>query len=110
MTFEEHCEECLQKLGERWPEVHRWLDAYAKETFPLDSHRLHRHHEGGVQEAYSRWGGQAAEAAKLHILSDVRPYGLDHVPTFEEAEELWGQAVIHHPQGKIEIRKRLECD
>lgn len=89
MRFEDHCDECLQKLGERWPEVHRWLDAFAGEAYPLDTHRIHRHHEAGVEEVRHRWGAQAAEAAKLHILSDLAVYGVNHVPTAVEAEELW---------------------
>lgn len=57
-----------------------------------------------------RWGDDAAKAAEMHILADVAAYGMDHVPSVEEAEKLWGQEVVHHPGGKIEIRKRMECD
>ena len=89
MKFQDHCDECQEKLGEAWPEVHRWLDEYAKETFPLDTHRIHRHHEAGVEEVERKWGSWAAKAAKLHILADVKCYGLDHVPTFDEAQKLW---------------------
>jgi len=110
-THEEHCEDCRRAgLSRDWAVVHRWLDEFAKDTFPSDCHRVHRHHLGGVKEVRHRWGDEAAKAAEIHILADMRAYGLNHIPTVTEAGELWGQAVIHHPGGKVEIRTRLECD
>ena len=109
-TYQEHCDECREKLGDPHWAVHRWLDAFAHLMFPSDQHRLHRHHQAGVEEVRHRWGDDAAKAAEMHILADVAAYGMDHVPSVEEAEKLWGQEVVHHPGGKIEIRKRMECD
>jgi hypothetical protein len=63
-----------------------------------------------VEEVRVRWGAEAEKAAILHILADVAAYGMDHIPSMEEAEQLWGQEVMHHPNGKMEIRKRMECD
>ena len=110
MRYEDHCEETLQKLGDRFEFVHRWLDAFAKDTYPLVSHRVHRHHEAGVEEVRSRWGDRAAEAARLHIVADMRAYGMDRVPTVQEADAMWGQEVVHHPDGRIEIKRRIPCD
>lgn len=90
MTHRRHCDECREKLGYSFYNVHRYLDRYAKLTYPLDVHRLYCHHVGGVEEVRSRWGDKAAEAAELHILADVSAYGMDHVPSIEEAEKLWG--------------------
>ena len=107
MTYEDHCEETLQKLGDRHERVHRWLDEFAKDTYPLVSHRVHRHHEAGVEEVRHKWGDSAAKAAELHILSDVACYGMKSVPTVDEAEAMWGQEVVHHPDGRIEIKRRI---
>ena len=108
MRLEEHCEETFQKLGDRFEQVHRWLDEFAKDTFPLVSHRVHRHHEAGIEEVLHRWGALAAKAARLHILSDVACYGMKSVPTVLEAEAMWGQEVVHHPGGRIEIKRRTK--
>lgn len=102
MTYEDHCEETLQKLGDRHERVHRWLDEFARDTYPLVSHRVHRHHEAGVDEVRHKWGDAAAAAARLHILADMKAYGMDHVPSMAEAEALWAQEIIHHSNGKIE--------
>ena len=110
MTHKEHCDECRQKLSRDWSVVHLWLDYYARYTYPSDRHRIHRHNLNGVEEVRHKWGDEAAKAAELHILADVKAYGMDHVPSMAEAEELWAQEIIHHPNGKIEIKKRMECD
>jgi DNA-binding GntR family transcriptional regulator len=110
-THKEHCEDCRRAgLSRDWAVVHHWLDAFAKDVFPSDRHRVHRHHLGGVEEVRHRWGDEAAKAAEIHILADMRAYGADRIPTVSEAQAQWGQEIIHHPCGKIEIRKRLECD
>lgn len=91
MTNKEHCAECREKLGKDWWVVHRYLDYYAHLTFPSDRHRIHRHNQVGVEECRRRWGDQAAKAAELHILADVKAYGMDHVPNMAEAERLWAE-------------------
>ena len=106
MDFKSHCRECEEKLGRRWEVVHRWLDYYAKETFPSDFHRIHRHHQAGVEEVRHKWGDEAAKAAELHILSDFRQVGLDYIPSVDKVTEMLGMEVIHHPDGKEEFRKR----
>jgi hypothetical protein len=68
-TLEEHCRECEQKLGKPWREVHLWLD----ELFKLKGirHRRYRHNLGGIDYVRERWGTEAAQAARLHIITDL---------------------------------------
>jgi DNA-binding GntR family transcriptional regulator len=70
--FDEHCQDCIKKLGKPFEEVHRWLDEFAAQSRGDFSHRDLRHHLEGVEEVRRRWGDQAAEAAVLHILLDWR--------------------------------------
>ena len=100
MKHRQHCDECREKLGYSFYQVHRWLDHYAELTYPQDVHRLYRHHADGVEEVRRRWGDKAAEAARLHILADVSAYGMDHVPSAEEAEKLWDYTPLQNKEKK----------
>lgn len=74
MKREEHERECMEKLGKPFTEVHRWLDEFA---FQLHMrHRHKRHHLVGIEEVRKLFGDEAAEAAKLHILSDLEQEGM----------------------------------
>ncbi|MCK9434959.1 MAG: hypothetical protein M0R32_09110 [Candidatus Cloacimonetes bacterium] len=110
MDFKSHCRECEEKLGKRWDVVHKWLDAFAGRTFPSDFHRIHRHHQAGVEEVRHKWGDEAARAAELHILSDFKCIGLDKVPTVDKVTEMLGMQVIHHPGGMTEYKSRKNED
>lgn len=68
----------MKAMGERFDNVHEWLDAYFKVHGPM--HRVFRHHAEGVATVRRMWGKRAAEAAKLHILRD-NPSWLKMVPT-----------------------------
>lgn len=87
MWFKEHCKRCLDVLGKEFSEVHLWLDALANKPqhdrggwMTLESprgggplnpyHRRYRHNAEGIEHVRQRWGDEAAEAAKLHILDD----------------------------------------
>ncbi len=71
MTFEEHCKQCEEILGNPFPEVHKWLDFYYGK-FPLwDRHRQMRHHLQGITEIEKLYGHKAAKAAYLHVISDL---------------------------------------
>ena len=85
MKREEHCQECLLKLGRRWNRVHVWLDETAKDYFPWTGHRQIRHHTDGVEEIRKMWGNEAARAAELHIIADE-----GKVPTKEEIRKKYG--------------------
>jgi len=68
-----HEYDCLMKLGDKYTQVHEWLDEYTKE-YPIyefgQYHRKFRHHRKGIEEVRSIWGDGAARAAEIHILDD----------------------------------------
>lgn len=86
MKFEEHCAESVRLLSEPFEAVHKWLDEYA--STPLGArHRRRRHHLAGIEEARRRWGDQAAEAARWHVMSDLAEEGWrppDRMPADEQ--------------------------
>jgi len=73
--FEDHCAESLRIFGEPFERVHIWLDEFAGSPEYGFRHRRKRHHEAGIREAADLFGEEAAEAARVHILSDLRGEG-----------------------------------
>lgn len=71
MRFEEHCDESVILFGERFEEVHKWLDEFAGKPGIGMQHRKFRHHKKGIEEVAKKWGADAAEAAEQHIISDL---------------------------------------
>lgn len=67
-SFEEHCTETLEKLGDRCEDVHRWLDALMPTLGP--DHRKVRHNAQGVAHCQKMWGDLGAQAAQMHIDRD----------------------------------------
>ncbi len=85
MWYEEHCKECVDKLGSPFSEVHLWLDEFAKTPKYGMKHRRVRHHLAGIAEAEKLFHG--GEAARLHVVSDLKMEGwkeTDHFPVDEE--------------------------
>ena len=86
MRFADHCAESVRLLGEGFEQVHEWLDEYA--ATPLGArHRRRRHHLAGIEEVRRRWGDQAAEAARQHVISDLQEEGWrasDRIPADEQ--------------------------
>lgn len=84
-TFKKHCDECKEKLGNEFAEVHLWLDECAQK-YPINTygeyHRRFRHNLEGLEEIEKRWGKDGRRAGELHILTDMGfiPYW----KTFEE--------------------------
>jgi hypothetical protein len=74
-TFEIHCELCEKELGEAFPEVHLWLDAFFGQEPYGTRHRYLRHHRQGIEEVRKMWGDQAAKAAEIHIRQDLELEG-----------------------------------
>lgn len=68
MRFDDHCNECTEKLGKPFDEVHHWLDEFAKTEGW--THRKHRHHKEGVDEAKKLFGEDAGKAAEMHVRLD----------------------------------------
>ena len=83
--WKEHCEDCKKELGKSWDVVHHWLDEYAKIYWPYMMHRVHRHHQAGIEEVRHKWGDEAAKAAEIHIMKDE-----GCIPTVEQIHEKYG--------------------
>jgi hypothetical protein len=73
-TFEEHCTETQEKLGDRFEFVHEWLDELQPALGP--DHRKVRHNKKGIEFVRRCWGDAAAEAARIHIERDEGGYEL----------------------------------
>ena len=71
MHFDAHCSQSIAFLGNPWPSVHIWLDEFAGRSGIGMKHRRFRHHQEGIEEVRKIWGHQAAEAARMHIISDL---------------------------------------
>ena len=75
MTIEEHCNESVAKLGKPFEEVHRWLDEFAYSEKYGMRHRKVRHHLQGIRDVDKLFGKEAALAARIHIISDLKLEG-----------------------------------
>ena len=73
-TFKQHCDECKEKLGYEFTEIHIWLDEYAKK-YPIythgEYHRRFRHNLEGLDKIEKRWGNEGRKAGDLHIITDM---------------------------------------
>ena len=76
--IDEHCQDCVETLGEKFREVHAYLDEFAKNKGY--KHRIERHHREGVEEIREKWGDRAAEAAEIHIKRDWKSWDDKKVP------------------------------
>lgn len=83
-TFEEHCQDCQDQLGERFEAVHRWLDELQADYGAM--HRPFRHNTEAVEQIRRRWGDSAALAAQIHIRRDTG----GTIPTKQQLREYWG--------------------
>jgi hypothetical protein len=83
----DHCAECEQVLGKSFIDVHIWLDQYAFTPEYGMRHRRVRHHEVGIREAMKLFGDDAGEAARLHILADLKMFGWTEKDPFPRDEK-----------------------
>ena len=83
-SFEQHCQDCLHELGEKFEYVHEWLDELQSEYGSL--HRPFRHHTEGIEAVRAKWGDTAAHAAEIHIRRDTG----GTMPTPAELRNYWG--------------------
>jgi hypothetical protein len=74
-TFDEHCAESLNTCGRAFAEVHHWLDEFAGTPEYGFRHRRKRHHEAGIREVVELFGYEAAQAARQHIITDLKQEG-----------------------------------
>lgn len=72
MHITEHEEHCIKEFGKPFTEVHQFLDQFARKYGMSLAHRLVLHHRLGMELVGVLMGPDAREAAKLHILDDVR--------------------------------------
>jgi hypothetical protein len=87
-SFVEHCEESIRLFGQPFEQVHRWLDEFAGAPGIGMKHRRKRHHKAGIREAIKLFGEPAGQAARQHIISDLKMEGWtdhDHFP-WDEAD------------------------
>ena len=85
-TFEAHCQESIDRFGQPFAEVHRWLDAFSG-TKPYGMrHRRVRHHEAGIREAVRLFGADAGPVAHQHIISDLKEEGWTEQDPFPRNE------------------------
>ncbi|MBN2652074.1 MAG: hypothetical protein JXR63_06800 [Spirochaetales bacterium] len=75
MKFEDHCRESFELFGCEYAEVHLWLDEFAGKPGFGSRHRHVRHHLDGIAEARRLFGDGGAEAARIHIISDLKAEG-----------------------------------
>jgi len=81
-SLEQHCQDCVEQLGEEYREVHIWLDEFFAQMPGDFRHRKYRHHTAGVLEALAKWGEKGAKAAEIHIRRDFPNLG--RIPTRED--------------------------
>jgi hypothetical protein len=75
MKHEDHCKRCEEILGKPFKEVHLWLDELFHMKIFGPWHRCVRHNWEGIAQVKAMWGDEAAEAAKIHIMDDLRSEG-----------------------------------
>ncbi|MEI7730813.1 MAG: hypothetical protein WCO56_14665 [Verrucomicrobiota bacterium] len=85
-TFEQHCIEAQHTFGKPYAEVHRWLDEFAGQPPYGMRHRKKRHHLAGIEEVCKLWGSEAAEAARQHIITDLKLEGWRETDPFPKDE------------------------
>jgi hypothetical protein len=93
-SFQQHCAEAQQKFGKPYGEVHQWLDEFAGKPPYGMRHRRKRHHLAGIEEVRQMWGDEAAEAARQHILSDLKMVGWRDIDPFPESEQHYAELCL----------------
>ena len=62
----------MERFGDGFDQVHLWLDELFYDKKYGIHHRRVRHNKVGIEQVRRMWGDMAAEAAKQHILEDIR--------------------------------------
>lgn len=86
MTFDQHCEESRKLFGRPFEEVHLWLHEFMWKGLGA-RHRRKRHHQAGIEEAVALFGEEAGEAARQHVISDLKEEGWSENDPFPRDEE-----------------------
>ena len=85
-AFEQHCVQAIHAFGKPYAEVHLWLDEFAGKPPYGMRHRKKRHHLAGIEEVRKLWGDVAAEAARQHIITDLKMEGWGETDPFPKDE------------------------
>ncbi|MGC8491932.1 MAG: DUF6915 family protein [Syntrophobacteraceae bacterium] len=89
MRFEDHCEESQKLFGNRFEEVHLWLDELHRAAEEGRYRRI-RHNEAGIKQVVELFGEKAGEVARQHIISDLKEYGWTEAEGLpKDDEEYW---------------------
>lgn len=86
MKPEGHCTESVRLFGEPFEEVHQWFDQFSGSAEYGMRSRTKQHHLQGMLEVERLFGRKVAEAARQHIISDLKEEGwteADHFPSDE---------------------------
>lgn len=62
-----------------------WMNLPGKPPYGM-RHRKKRHHRAGIEEVRQLWGNEAAEAARQHIITDLKLEGWRESDPFPEDE------------------------
>jgi hypothetical protein len=81
------CAQTTSGLGKPFENVHRWLDELAGKPLYGMRHRKLRHHLAGIEQVRKLWGVQAAAAARLHIIADLKQEGWTEDRPFPRDEQ-----------------------
>lgn len=87
MNRQEHEAECIELFGKPYTEVHQFLDQFAGRPECGMRHRCKLHHNAGIAMVRSLYGDEAADAARLHIESDLQQEGWHCTDPFPENEQ-----------------------
>ena len=85
-TFAEHCRQSLERFGVDHAAVHHWLDEFAGTPEYGFRHRRKRHHEAGIRQVAELFGEVAAQAARQHIIADLKQEGWTEKDRFPRDE------------------------
>jgi hypothetical protein len=86
-SFVQHCAETVARLGRPFEQVHLWLDEFAGKPPYGMRHRRVRHHLAGIEQVRKLWGDEAAEAARLHVVADLKGEGWKESDPFPKDEQ-----------------------
>ena len=81
-SLEDHCQDSINKFGDAYVHVHLWLDEFASVSGILSRHRKFRHHLEGVEQCKKLFVDNAAEVARLHVLTDLKLEGWNESDRF----------------------------
>ena len=76
----------MKLYGKSFEKVHQWLDELMYKGLGA-RHRRKRHHEAGIEQVIQLFGEEAGNAARQHIISDLKEEGWTESDPFPKNEE-----------------------